>query len=66
VAISNSRLSVADLAKGLSSTEVRARLSAEGPNELPQADRRSALRIVGEVIREPMLALLLAGGVAYL
>jgi Ca2+-transporting ATPase len=66
VAISNSRLSVADLGKGLPSAEADARLSAEGPNELPQANRRSALRIVGEVIREPMLALLMAGGVAYL
>ena len=41
-------------------------LAAEGPNELPQANRRSSLRIVGEVLREPMLALLLAGGIAYL
>jgi Ca2+-transporting ATPase len=37
-----------------------------GPNELPKAGRRSIVRIVGEVLREPMLALLLAGGVAYL
>ncbi len=33
---------------------------------LPQAKRRTALRIVGEVLREPMLALLLASGLAYL
>jgi P-type Ca2+ transporter type 2C len=59
-------VAVADLAKGLSSAEASVRLSAEGPNELPQANRRSALRIVGEVIREPMLALLLVGGAAYL
>jgi Ca2+-transporting ATPase len=51
---------------GLSETEARARLAAEGPNELPQPDRRTPLRIVLEVLREPMLALLLGGGVIYL
>ena len=51
---------------GLSSVEASARLAADGPNELPKAGRRSALRIVGEVLREPMLALLLVGGIAYL
>ncbi len=51
---------------GLSETEARARLAAEGPNELPHPDRRTALRIVLEVLREPMLALLLGGGVIYL
>jgi P-type Ca2+ transporter type 2C len=33
---------------------------------LPQAKPRTLLRIVGEVLREPMLALLLVGGIAYL
>jgi P-type Ca2+ transporter type 2C len=51
---------------GLSPEEAKLRLQQDGPNLLPQADRRSALRIVGEVLREPMLALLLGGGVAYL
>jgi Ca2+-transporting ATPase len=51
---------------GLSSAEAEALLAAEGPNELARADRRSSLRIAGEVLREPMLALLLAGGIAYL
>ncbi|SDC07683.1 Ca2+-transporting ATPase [Sphingomonas sp. YR710] len=51
---------------GLSSAEALALLAAEGPNELPRADRRSSLRIAGEVLREPMLALLLVGGIAYL
>ncbi len=51
---------------GLSSSEASARLAADGPNELAKAGRRSALRIVGEVLREPMLALLLVGGIAYL
>ncbi|WP_310066754.1 HAD-IC family P-type ATPase [Sphingomonas sp. BE137] len=53
-------------ANGLSSAEATGRLAADGPNELPRAGRRSVLRIALEVLREPMLALLLAGGVAYL
>ena len=52
--------------QGLSSAEASARLTTDGPNELAKASQRSALRIVGEVLREPMLALLLVGGVAYL
>lgn len=51
---------------GLSSGEAAARLAADGPNELPRAEQRSILRIALEVLREPMLALLLAGGTAYL
>jgi P-type Ca2+ transporter type 2C len=52
--------------QGLTAAEASTRLAADGPNELPKAGSRSALRIVGEVLREPMLALLLVGGVAYL
>ncbi len=51
---------------GLSEAEAQARLKAEGYNELPHPDRRAALRIVFEVLREPMLALLIAGGIVYL
>src|SRR5690349_23287396 len=51
---------------GLSETEAQARLAAEGPNELPQPDRRTPLRIVLEVLREPMFLLLLGGGAIYL
>lgn len=51
---------------GLTQVEATARITAEGPNELPRARRRSPLRIVFDVLREPMLALLLAGGVVYL
>lgn len=51
---------------GLSSAEAAQKLAADGPNQLPRTDRRSTLRIIGEVLREPMLALLLAGGLAYL
>ncbi|MEO6185055.1 MAG: cation-translocating P-type ATPase [Steroidobacteraceae bacterium] len=56
----------ADRGSGLSSADARARLISDGPNELPRAGRRSVLRVVFDVLREPMLALLLAGGVAYL
>jgi Ca2+-transporting ATPase len=52
--------------QGLTAAEAQTRLAAEGPNELPRAQRRSPLRIVFEVLREPMLALLIAGGVVYL
>ena len=52
--------------EGLSAADAQARLKAEGYNELPREGRRTAPRIVLEVIREPMLALLLGGGVVYL
>jgi P-type Ca2+ transporter type 2C len=51
---------------GLSESEAQARLGTEGANELPQPDRRTPLRIVLEVLREPMFALLIGGGVIYL
>jgi Ca2+-transporting ATPase len=51
---------------GLTTAVASARLAADGPNELPRAGKRSIFRIAFEVLREPMLALLLAGGVAYL
>lgn len=51
---------------GLTAETARARLAADGPNELPRAGQRSIARIAIEVLHEPMLALLLAGGVAYL
>ncbi len=52
--------------RGLSEADVQVRLKAEGYNELPRPDRRTPLRIIFEVMREPMLALLLGGGVIYL
>ncbi len=51
---------------GLSTAEAATRLAEDGPNELPRGGQRSIFRIALEVLREPMLALLLAGGVAYL
>ncbi|WP_245326919.1 cation-transporting P-type ATPase, partial [Bradyrhizobium sacchari] len=38
---------------GLSEAEARARLDEDGANELPRPERRSPLRIVVEVLREP-------------
>jgi P-type Ca2+ transporter type 2C len=51
---------------GLSTAEAAARLKSDGYNELPVAERRGVLRIVFEVMRQPMFALLIAGGVIYL
>lgn len=51
---------------GLTDEEAARRSAAEGFNELPRAERRTPLRIVFEVLREPMLALLLGGGCVYL
>ncbi len=51
---------------GLSEASAQARLRSEGFNELPRPERRTPLRIVIEVLREPMLTLLLGAGVIYL
>ena len=52
--------------RGLREADVQARLKTEGYNELPRSERRTPLRIILEVLREPMLALLLGGGAIYL
>ncbi|MFW2447781.1 MAG: cation-transporting P-type ATPase, partial [Qipengyuania pacifica] len=51
---------------GLTAEEAQARLAADGPNELATTQRRSPFRIVLDVLKEPMLVLLLVGGVVYL
>ena len=51
---------------GLSQADAQARLKAEGYNELPRPDQRTPLAIIIEVIREPMLLLLLGAGAVYL
>src|SRR5574337_1806327 len=51
---------------GLTEVEAEARLQREGFNELPRPDRRTPLRIMLDVLREPLLALLLGGGLIYL
>ena len=52
--------------RGLTEADAQTRLISEGYNELPRSARRTPLRIVSEVVREPMLVLLLAGGAIYL
>ncbi|MEZ0243013.1 MAG: cation-translocating P-type ATPase [Sphingomonas sp.] len=51
---------------GLSKAEASSRLACEGANELPRENQRSLIGIILEVVREPMLALLLAGSLVYL
>ncbi|MBL0151554.1 MAG: cation-translocating P-type ATPase [Ideonella sp.] len=51
---------------GLTASEAAHRLAEDGPNELPQAQRRTTWHIVGEVAREPMFRLLVAAGTIYL
>ncbi|MDE2405108.1 MAG: cation-translocating P-type ATPase [Sphingomonadales bacterium] len=51
---------------GLSSQQARDGLLRDGPNELPRPPRRTPLRITLDVVREPMLAMLLVAGAVYL
>lgn len=51
---------------GLSSTEATRRQQQDGPNLLPQPDRRNWLRIIWSVLREPMLLLLVGAAGIYL
>ncbi len=57
---------IGDMPKGLSTAEAVARLAADGPNELPPQGRREALRIVIDVLREPMFMFLVGAGAVYL
>jgi Ca2+-transporting ATPase len=47
---------------GLTKTEVESRLLSDGPNLLPSAKPRNILQRFIEVVREPMLTLLVAAG----
>jgi Ca2+-transporting ATPase len=51
---------------GLGEAEAAARLRDEGFNELPGRTRRGAIRIVADILREPMFALLLGAALVYL
>ncbi len=51
---------------GLCASEAAMRLHRDGPNLLPQPDRRGWPRMVLDVVREPMLLLLVAAAVLYL
>jgi P-type Ca2+ transporter type 2C len=52
--------------RGLSGDEAARRLIADGPNLLPEGKRKSHIRIVVDVLREPMFLMLLAAGAVYL
>jgi Ca2+-transporting ATPase len=52
--------------RGLSAAAAAARLKSDGYNELPAPEHRGFLRILWEVVRQPMFALLIGGGVVYL
>ncbi len=52
----------ADQSIGLTSAEAARRLAANGPNELPTARERTWVRQIRDVLREPMLLLLVAAG----
>ena len=52
--------------EGLTQEEADRILKTDGPNELPSAKPRSVFSIAAEVVREPMLLLLVAGGAIYL
>src|SRR5262250_2819290 len=51
--------------QGLGDAEAAARLRADGPNEIPSGRRRGTLDIALDVVREPMILLLLACGTVY-
>lgn len=54
-----------ELPPGLRQDEAKARLAADGPNELGANQRRTVFAIAGEVAREPMFLLLLGAGAIY-
>ena len=51
---------------GLSEAEASERLQSEGYNELPRQGQRTVINIVLDVLREPMLAMLIGAGLIYL
>ena len=51
--------------RGLTQHEAEARLLREGHNDLPSPERHSFVAIVGEVLREPMFALLIGSSALY-
>ena len=51
---------------GLSEKDASERITREGYNEIPSAKKRSIFAIAWDVLREPMLLLLIAGGTIYM
>ncbi len=64
--VNGANLGSDEVPAGLSDVEAASRIERHGFNELPSAKPRSILRIAFEVVREPMLLLLLACGGTYL
>lgn len=58
--------SVNNLNTGLSSAIAAEHLKRDGYNELPSTKKRNFLHILIEIIKQPMFALLIGGGVVYL
>ena len=52
--------------EGLSHAEAALRLAMDGPNELPRPGHRNVLRIVFDVLREPMFMFLVGAAAVYL
>src|SRR6476620_11696405 len=52
-------------AAGLSAVEAARRLATDGPNELPTAKPRNLVQQARDVLREPMLLLLVGAGAVY-
>jgi Ca2+-transporting ATPase len=50
---------------GLTTAEARDRLAQDGPNTLPGKARRSLIALAADILKEPMLLLLLGGGLVY-
>lgn len=55
-----------DLQGGLTADAARQRLAQDGPNELPASKPRSVVRVLVDVVSEPMFLLLVACGVIYM
>lgn len=53
-------------APGLTTAQARARLAQDGPNEVAQGTRRSVWRRLADLLRQPMLALLVAAALLYM
>jgi Ca2+-transporting ATPase len=51
---------------GLSETEAQLRLARDGPNELPVSRPRGVLRLLRDIVFEPMFLLLVACGAIYM
>ena len=54
-----------DAVAGLSGARGRTRLGEAGFNELPSSKPKNVLRITGEILREPILLLLVACSAVY-